>query len=713
MSDRKNKPKAKSKESLLSQAEMALRESEARYRELFESVPVGLYRSTHDGKFLDANTIIAYIFGYPDRESFLALSAKDVYVDLTERERWQSQLESEGTVRNFEFRSRKADGTSIWVRDTARIVQDGYGQILYYEGSLEDVTERKQAEMALRESESRYRDLFEGVPVGLYRTTPNGNFLDANAALVDMFGYDDLESLLAAPMIASYVDPEDRTRWQDLIEKEEVVHNFEMRFRRVDGTIIRVRDSARIIRDENGQVMYYNGSLEDITSRKEAEERLAHDALHDGLTGLPNRTLFLDRLEHVIKKTNRSGDYAFAVLFLDIDRFKLVNDSLGHAIGDLLLIAISERLQNSLRPGDSVARLGGDEFAILLEDVNDAAHATRIANRIQVELMQPNILEEHQITTSASIGITLSKDEYKDAEELLRDADTAMYRAKALGKARHEIFNPGMHAEVTSVLQLEADLRQAIKDQEFRVFYQPLVSLESGQIVGTEALLRWQHPQRGILPPGTFITVLEETGMIVPVGEWVLRTACTQNKAWQDAGHLGLRIAVNFSVRQIQLKNLPDLVRDVLDETGMPPETLELEITESVAIKDAEQTIKILNALHEIGAGISLDDFGSGYSSLGYLNQYPFEKLKADRSFVMDIINDPSDAAITAAIIAMAHSLKIRVVAEGVETKEQLDMLRSQDCDEVQGYYFSRPVPAQQLDKLLENMQIIPKSENK
>ncbi|MBL6980893.1 MAG: EAL domain-containing protein [Anaerolineales bacterium] len=441
------------------------------------------------------------------------------------------------------------------------------------------------------------------------------------------------------------------------------------------------------------------------------QKKLAYDALHDGLTNLPNRTLFLDRLNHAIKKTKRVGENFFAVIFLDIDRFKLVNDSLGHAIGDLLLIEIAKRLQNCLRPGDTVARLGGDEFAMLLENITETAQVTRIADRIQEILMQPNFLEDNQIFISASIGIALSIDEDKSAEDIIRDADTAMYRAKSQGKARYEFFDPDMHAAASSLMQLEVDLRQAIENQEFIVFYQPLISLESGRIVATEALIRWQHPNRGLLTPGVFMPILEETDMIIPVGEWVLQTACTQNKSWQDAGHPELRIAVNFSARQFEISYLPDMIQNVLDETGLSPETLELEITESVAIKDREQTIEILNAIHEIGVGISLDDFGSGYSSLSYLNKYPFQKLKADRSFVMGITDDPNEAAITAAIIAMAHSLKLRVVAEGVETKEQLDLLYDQDCDEVQGYYFSRPIPAKQLAALLQNKQLIPKTE--
>ena len=483
----------------------------------------------------------------------------------------------------------------------------------------------------------------------------------------------------------------------------------EYRVLHANGQYLWMLSRGLAIRDTEEIAYRMAGSQTDISLQKQAEERLAHDALHDALTGLPNRTLFLDRLEHAIKKIKRSKDVLFAVMFLDLDRFKFINDSLGHAAGDQLLVSISERLRKCLRPGDTVARLGGDEFVVLLDDISAAADATRVADRIQKELAKPHILNGHSVSTSASMGITLSSTNYEQADEMLRDADIAMYRAKTMGKAQHQIFDIGMHAAVSSLLELEADLRRAIQNEEFRIYYQPLISLANGTVVGTEALLRWQHPKRGLLPPSAFITILEETGMIVPVGEWVLRAACKQNKAWQDAGFPHLRVAVNFSARQFRIKNLAELIQSVLAETGMPAETLELEITESTALKDAKLTLETLNQLHELGINISLDDFGTGYSALGYLNRYPFQTLKADRSFISDIPLDSKDTAITAAIIAMAHSLKLRVVAEGVETSEQLDFLRSNNCDEVQGFLFSRPVPPDELANLLQEKELLAK----
>jgi diguanylate cyclase (GGDEF)-like protein len=444
-------------------------------------------------------------------------------------------------------------------------------------------------------------------------------------------------------------------------------------------------------------------SMRYAIERKTAAEQLRRAAAQDTLTGLPNRALFTERLEHSIQRARECKDYLFAVLFLDLDRFKVINDSQGHLIGDQLLIAIAHRLEACVRSTDIVARFGGDEFAILLDNVQGLDHATRVADRIQRELALPVNLKGQKVFTTASIGIALSGMEYDQPADFLRNADTAMYRAKMLGKARYEVFDSSMHTQAVARWRLEADLRQAIERRELSIYYQPLVSLAGGQIVGVEALLRWRHPQRGLLGPAEFIPLAEETGLIWPIGEWALRTACAQARAWQMAGRPDLRIAVNVSVHQLASpvsggRTLSQLVKEVLDETGLAPQLLEIEITESVTIP--EDGFAILNELSGLGVQISLDDFGLG-SSLAYLRNISLNTIKIDQSFVSGMVCDAGDETIITAIIAMAHGLNLKVIAEGVETREQLSFLRSKQCDEIQGNLFSQPLSAGLLARLL------------
>ena len=436
----------------------------------------------------------------------------------------------------------------------------------------------------------------------------------------------------------------------------------------------------------------------------ELNEQLHHQALYDSLTNLPNRALFIKRLKRVVTRPTQHENYQFAVLFIDIDRLKVINDSLGHERGDQLIIEVARRLEKCMRSSDTAARFGGDEFAILLDDINDASDATRIADRIQEELSLPLTLGGHEICTTASIGIALSSTGYSMADDLLRDADSAMYHAKSMGKARYKIFDSNIHVDTMKNLQLETDLWRAVENMEFLVHYQPIVSVTSGEIKGAEALLRWNHPQNGVLPPDEFIPLAEETGLISSMGEWLLRTACTQNRAWQDAGYKNLQIDVNFSSRQLRQENLPELIENVLEETGLAAQSLNIGITESIAMES--QSIKILNKLTAMGIETSIDDFGTGYSSLGSLKRFPITAIKIDESFIKDIMIDSDVEAIIKAIIAMAHSLKIKIIAEGVETEEQLVFLRSQQCDEMQGYLYSPPVSEEEFTKLLKKRSI-------
>ncbi len=461
------------------------------------------------------------------------------------------------------------------------------------------------------------------------------------------------------------------------------------------------------VRDEEGKASQFAGSLTDVTHRKVAEEQLQHRAFFDPLTNLPNRALFLDRLRHALRRSARRKDYLFAVLFLDIDRFKLINDSLGHMAGDRLLVMIARRLELSLRPGDSVARLGGDEFTVLLDEIHDVADATRVADRIHAELLVFFYMGCKEIYTSASIGIACSSTGYQRPEDVLRDADTAMYRAKAGGRARHALFDTAMHAHAVHQLQTEADLRRAIERGEMYVHYQPIVSLESGRITGVEALARWAHPERGVVSPTEFIPIAEDTGLILPLGRWVLREACFQVKGWQRklGDPLGCRLSVNLSSKQLSQPDLAQQIAQILLETEFPGEHLQLEITESAILDHPDAAAVTFAKLKELGVRLAIDDFGTGYSSLSYLQRFPIDAIKIDRSFVqhlgVDKPLDGEDARITRTIVMIGRNLGKAVVAEGVETAEQLALLRSVDCDFAQGYFFARPLDSDSARNLI------------
>jgi diguanylate cyclase (GGDEF)-like protein len=388
-------------------------------------------------------------------------------------------------------------------------------------------------------------------------------------------------------------------------------------------------------------------------------------------------------------------------LFLDLDRFKVVNDSLGHYVGDQLLVAIADRLKHCVRPTDTIARLGGDEFAILLVNLTDVTEATAIAERIQSDLALPFMVGQNEVFTAVSIGITMSSEGVESTDSLIRDADTAMYRAKGSGKGRYEMFDQGMHTRAVERLLLETQLRRALEREEFRIHYQPIVSLDSGEISGCEALIRWEHPERGLVLPDQFVPVAEETGLIAAMSEWLMGRACAQMKSWIDSGLPPIRLSVNISPRQLKQQNLFDAVSLALSESGLDASLLQLELTESALMENADATIQPLVELYGKGVQIALDDFGTGYSSLIYLRRFPISVLKIDGSFVGEIASDPGDAAITAGLIALGRSLGLRVVVEGVETREQLECLRSQKCDEVQGYYISRPLDAAAFGELL------------
>jgi diguanylate cyclase (GGDEF)-like protein len=440
----------------------------------------------------------------------------------------------------------------------------------------------------------------------------------------------------------------------------------------------------------------------DITERTLSEQRAAYLAQHDGLTGLPNRNLLHDRIQRALVAAARNQTRV-GILFIDLDRFKTINDSLGHQVGDRLLQAVAQRLLSCVREGDTVARQGGDEFVVVLPSLNDAEDAARVAQKIREQLPQSFVIEQQEFNVTPSIGICLYPDDGSDVETLKRHADTAMYQAKEGGRNTYRFFTGRMNEAAQERMLLENNLRRAIRHKEFKLHYQSQIDLASGKIVGVEALVRWQHPDKGLIEPSYFIPVAEDTGLIVSLGEWVLNEACREARGWQVSGQPPVKVTVNLSARQFRERDLVGTVRGALDSAELDPSCLELELTESVVMEDADSTITTLEDLSNLGVQLAIDDFGTGYSSLSYLKRFPIDKLKIDQSFVRDVTNDPEDAAIASAIIALARSLNVKVIAEGVETEEQLAFLREHGCEEGQGFYFARPVPGHEFARFLDD----------
>jgi diguanylate cyclase (GGDEF)-like protein len=490
-----------------------------------------------------------------------------------------------------------------------------------------------------------------------------------------------------------------------LLEGQIVTSSMEKRYLHKRGYSVWVMSSASLVRNAQGEPLHFIVQVQDITERKQAEEQLHHAAFYDGMTGLPNRALFTDQLQLTIERVKQTPDQMFAVLFLDVDRFKNINDSLGHVFGDQLLSTIARRLETCVRPEDTVARFGGDEFAILLNSIKHSVDAIRVADRVRTELAQSFNLCGQEIFTTASIGIALSSTGYNHPEELLRDADTAMYRAKAQGKGRHEVFDKVMHARAISLLQLENDLRRAIEREEFVIHYQPIVKLTTGIISGFEALVRWQHPERGLVSPLEFIPLAEETELIIPISHWVLRESCRQIRKWQleSPAMASLSISVNLSGKQFKQSGLVEYIKQTLQETDLAPACLRLEITESVVMENAEITTAMLRQLRSLGVQLSIDDFGTGYSSLSYLHRLPVNNLKIDRSFVSQMRPGNENSEIVRTIITLARNLSMEVVAEGIETADQLGQLKALSCDYGQGYLLSKPLTAETASAFLQS----------
>ncbi len=567
----------------------------------------------------------------------------------------------------------------------------------YFIHIARDITPQKEAEIELR----KLSVAVEQSPAVVVITDLDANIEYVNPKFTEVTGYSLDEArgrnprFLQSGEVAASVY---RKLWESLLSGRE--WQGELLNRRKDGELFWERAMISPLRNEHGRITHYIAVNEDITTQKNYEKRLEHQATHDALTGLANRVLLKDRFDQALHHAQRSGR-TVAVLLLDLDRFKVVNDSLGHALGDELLCQVARRLKTVIRETDTIARFGGDEFVVLLTEISELSDIRPIANKILKTIAKPYDVGDHIIRLTTSLGISLAPQDGIDSTILIRNADIAMYQAKKHNN-QFSYYSSEMNQQLMENLELENDLRQALERSEFRLHYQPKANLSSGRICGCEALLRWQHPQRGMVSPGQFIPLAEETGLIVPIGTWVIKEACRQSLAWQAAGLPPVSIAVNLSARQFRQGNLAEIVNSILRHTQIDPALLELELTESMIMDDPASTGQILRELKDLGVFLSLDDFGTGYSSLNYLRRFPVDSLKIDQSFIRDVAIDPSGASVVTSIIDIAHNLRLTAIAEGVETSDQLDFLIASGCDQMQGYLFSKPVAADEFARLLE-----------
>ena len=682
--------------------EKALRESEEKHRSIFENATEGIFQISLDHDLLSANPAMASIFGHKDVPSLMREAQGFLQRALTssDRVRLLGQVLQQGAVSNFEVETSKADGSKTSISINMRIVKKSDGSISYLEGSIRDVSMRKTTERRLAIQKSLFQQLFDNSPQGILLLGKDGLPMDLNPGFTSLFGYtradmhalfevllppDSLEESYA--FIATVLSGSSlNTETQRLAKDGRVIPVSILGYPYVlDGVI-------------SGAFFIFN----DISERKNYEAQLTQQALRDNLTGLPNRILFLDRLNRAMTRQSRNAGYRFAVLMIDLDSFKRVNDTLGHQAGDQLLQEVAARLTGCLRTMDTVARMGGDEFAVLLEDFQSNQEAIGITRRLLEAIRLPLALQDHEILVSASVGVVLQTARYTSPNDLLRDADISMYRSKELGKNQFKVFSKSMYEQVVQSVQLENDLRQALAEEEFELHFQPIYSLADQRLEGFEALLRWNHPVRGMLAPGSFIHVAEESGLITEIGNWVLRQGCMTLAEWKSHGTgLGVSLSLNLSPKDLIQPTLIPMLTELLQKTGLEARHVKLEITETAVMDNPEMATPRLERLQKMGFQIAMDDFGTGYSSLSYLQRLPIDILKIDRSFVQTMLENPNNLEIIKAIIGLGKILDLRIVAEGVETEDQLATLRDLGCDFAQGYHLGRPMPRDRAEELL------------
>ncbi|MES9966651.1 MAG: EAL domain-containing protein [Sedimenticola sp.] len=686
---------------LRQQANESLKSSEEHFRSISETAQDAIISTNDKGAIISWNKGAAAIFGYMPDEIFGQPLTKIMPPRYHDRYHLaMTSLSRTGKINQLgkpaETCGLNKDGVEFPIEISLSTWHDTKN--LNITGIVRDITERKRHEEQLRQAATVFENATEGVIIA----DADSIITSVNRAITDITGYTAEEIIGNSPRLWKS-QHHDSHFYQNMWSSIDQTGQWkgEIWNRRKDGKAFPCWQTIRAIKDDDGLIIHYVSVMSDITSIKESQEQVEYLAHHDPLTGLPNRLLFNARVDHAIDRANRNRK-ALGMMFMDIDNFKHINDSLGHPTGDTILQLAASKLEKLVRDNDTVARIGGDEFILLFEDLEDLHETGVIAEKILTAFSEPFHLEDHTLHITTSIGISLYPRDGDDVNTLVRNADTAMYQAKERGKNNFQYYTEEFTQQATERLKIEAELRSAMAQEEFCLHYQPQYSLDSGEIVGAEALLRWLHPETGLVMPDRFIPVIEETGMIIPIGKWVMETACRQITKWKDQGHDLQRISVNVSAIQLHDRNFMEMVRQILRETGCHPSWLEIEVTENLIMQEPEQSIAFLRELREMGVCVAVDDFGTGYSSLSYLKRLPLTKLKIDRSFILEIPDNPDDVAIVNAIIGLGKNLQLRLIAEGVEDQRQLEFLKQGGCNEAQGYHYSRPLSAEKMQELLK-----------
>jgi diguanylate cyclase (GGDEF)-like protein/PAS domain S-box-containing protein len=691
----------------------ALTLSEARFRAMSDASPLGIFVSDADGECVYTNEAYHKISGLNLEQTLGTNWCMAIHPDDRQRvlHEWRQAAHGEAAFQS-EARFQRADGTVVWARLNAAAMFDGRHARGHVQ-TVEDISDRKAAADALFEEKERAQVTLNSIGDAVLTTNLPGNVTYLNQVAEQMTGWS-REDAVGRPLseVFRIVDGETRDAAQNpaqraIQENRTVGLAADCILLRRDGGESAIEDSAAPIHNRDGQVTGAVIVFHDVSESRAMAQKMAYLAQHDFLTGLPNRALLTERLSRAIGQARRHGKRV-GLMFLDLDFFKHINDSLGHTLGDILLQRVAERLLSCIRDTDTVCRQGGDEFVILLAEIEQATDAAPIADKLLAAVAEPYPIAGHQLHVSLSVGISVFPDDGQDADEVMKNADTAMYHAKANGRNNYQFFTAEMNVLAVRRLFVESNLRRALRQGEFLLYYQPKIDIATGLMVGSEALIRWQDPEHGLVHPRQFVPIAEESGLIVPIGSWVLREACRQVRAWQDSGLLVVPVSVNISAVEFRRPGFLEGVAQILKETGMLPSYLELELTESILMNDAESSAEVLAALKAMGIQLAIDDFGTGYSSLSYLKRFPIDTLKIDQSFVHDIATDPDDASIVRAMVSMGKNLKQRVVAEGVETEEQLAFLRKLHCEEGQGFLFGHPVPAAEFALLLRSGHDLP-----